>query len=154
MKVTAKVTRTGDWWAIEVPEVPGVFTQVKRLDQVEEMVQDAVALMTDTEPEAVVVHVSPVLPDAIESDVRRARELSAELARLQEEASAVTREVVVKLRDIQHLSVRDVGKILEVSPQRVSQLAALKVPKVSKPGKKVSKQLKKSAPHKATKASK
>ncbi len=38
MKVTAKVTHTGDWWAIAVPEVPGLFTQAKRLDQVEEMV--------------------------------------------------------------------------------------------------------------------
>lgn len=43
MKVTAEVVRTGAWWAIEVPEVPGLFTQVKCLDQVEGMVQDAVA---------------------------------------------------------------------------------------------------------------
>jgi len=129
MKVTAKVTRTGGWWAIEVPEVPGVFTQAKRLDQVEEMVQDAVAMMTDTQPGAVEVQVSPVLPDAIEDDLRRARDLAARAARLQEEASAATRKVVVELREAERLSVRDVGKLLELSPQRVSQLATSRAAK-------------------------
>ena len=41
MKVTAKARRSGDWWAIEVPEIPCLFTQAKRLDQVVEMVSDA-----------------------------------------------------------------------------------------------------------------
>lgn len=44
---TARAERSGKWWAIEVPEIPGVFTQVKRLDQVEEMARDAIALMLE-----------------------------------------------------------------------------------------------------------
>jgi predicted RNase H-like HicB family nuclease len=132
VRVTAKVTRTGDWWAIEVPEVPGVFTQAKRLDQVEEMVQDAIAMMTGTEPGSVQVQVAPVLPDSIENDLRQARDLTAQAARLQEQASAATRRVVVELREVERLSVRDVGKLLEVSPQRVSQLAAFKTAKAGK----------------------
>jgi hypothetical protein len=43
MKVTAQARRTGDWWAVEVPEVDDVFTQANRLDQVPAMVADAVA---------------------------------------------------------------------------------------------------------------
>ena len=32
MKVTAEATRSGGWWAVEVPEVDGAFTQACRLD--------------------------------------------------------------------------------------------------------------------------
>lgn len=40
-KVTAVVTSSGDWFAVEVPEIGGLFTQVRRLDEVEGMVKDA-----------------------------------------------------------------------------------------------------------------
>ena len=129
MKVTAKVTRSGDWWAIEVPEVPGVFTQAKRLDQVEGMVRDAVALMTDARPPEIAVELIPVLPDDIEDDLRTARDLTNQAAILQAEASAATRRVVAELRENEGLSVRDVGQLLKLSPQRVSQLAAYKATK-------------------------
>lgn len=59
MKVTAKVTRAQDWWAVEVLEVSGVFTQAKRLDQVEGMVKDAVGLMEDVDPDSVEVGLNP-----------------------------------------------------------------------------------------------
>lgn len=45
MKLTAKAQRSNGWWAVEVPEVPGVFTQARRLDEIPAMVADAVALM-------------------------------------------------------------------------------------------------------------
>ena len=38
MKLTAKAQRSDKWWAIEVPEIPGLFTLARRLDQVAEMV--------------------------------------------------------------------------------------------------------------------
>ncbi|MFD3506764.1 hypothetical protein [Nocardia sp. NPDC058666] len=41
MDVTAHASRSGGWWAISVPEVPGLFTQVRRLDQVVATVRDA-----------------------------------------------------------------------------------------------------------------
>ena len=40
-KVTAVVTSSEDWFAVEVPEIEGLFTQVRRLDEVEGMVRDA-----------------------------------------------------------------------------------------------------------------
>lgn len=33
----AHAVRSGNWWAIDVPDVPGAFTQVRRLDQAESM---------------------------------------------------------------------------------------------------------------------
>ncbi|MFF6997936.1 type II toxin-antitoxin system HicB family antitoxin [Streptomyces sp. NPDC008313] len=56
--------RTGEWWALEVPDLPGVFSQVKRLEQAEGAVREAIALMLDTEPDGFVVEIEPVLSDA------------------------------------------------------------------------------------------
>jgi predicted RNase H-like HicB family nuclease len=39
--------RDGEWFPIEVPEVPGVFTQARNPAEVEEIARDAVALMLD-----------------------------------------------------------------------------------------------------------
>jgi len=56
MRVTARTFRTEDYWlAVEVPEVPGVYTQVESLEQVPAIVADAVATMTGVAPEDVEV---------------------------------------------------------------------------------------------------
>lgn len=44
-KVTAVVISSGDWFAVEVPEVGGLFTQASRLDEVEGMVRDAAKML-------------------------------------------------------------------------------------------------------------
>lgn len=59
MRVTALCTRSDGWWAVAVPEVDGVFTQARHLDQVPAMVVDAVALMTDEDPTTIEVDVQP-----------------------------------------------------------------------------------------------
>jgi predicted RNase H-like HicB family nuclease len=123
MKVTAKVTRSGDWWAVEVPEVPGVFTQAKRLDQVEAMVRDAVATMLDT-TEEIVVAIEPATTSPALKKVAKAIRLMKAAREAETQASQFTLEVVSALRIEEHLTVRDVGVLLDVSPQRVSQIMA------------------------------
>lgn len=122
MEVTAKVTRTQGWWAIEVPEAPGVFTQAKRLDQVAAMVQDAISLMLDLEPTEIEVTVEPALSTDVDKHVRGAKRLMAQAHESQLEASMAARLVVRELREVEGLSVRDVAQLLELSPQRISQL--------------------------------
>lgn len=119
MNITARATRSGGWWAVEVPEVEGLFTQAKRLDQVEEMVRDAAELLTDDAIDEVLV--LPVLPKADLEEVEEAKELTASVEQLQKEAAIKSRRVATKLRD-QGLPVRDVAKVMKISPQRVSQL--------------------------------
>ena len=107
-------------WAVEVPEVPGLFTQARQLAQVPEMVRDAARLLgEDVDPR---IHV--VLPPELQAqlDAARAEARSAEEA--QRRAAEVSRALVRELRT-DGLSVRDVGVVLGVSPQRVSQLAAV-----------------------------
>ncbi|MGH3562484.1 MAG: hypothetical protein ACRDTN_11960 [Mycobacterium sp.] len=125
MRVTAKATRSGQWWAVEVPEVEGAFTQARRLDQVPAMVADAVHLLTGVPVGEIEVEVGDVdLGDPqVLAEAREARERVAAAARSQEDAARASRRAVARLR-ARGLSVRDVGVILDVSPQRVSQLAA------------------------------
>lgn len=59
-KLTANAERDGRWWAVTVPEVDGLFTQTRRLDQVEAMVKDAAALLTGEPEDAFEVEVRPV----------------------------------------------------------------------------------------------
>jgi predicted RNase H-like HicB family nuclease len=121
VKVTAKATRSGDWWAVAVPEVEGVFTQVKRLDQVADMAADAVALMLEVAPESIEVEVVPELGD-VQREVAEATAAAEEAAAAQARASSLLRSVVATLRRDQSLSTRDVALILGLSHQRVSQL--------------------------------
>lgn len=44
-----EVVRSGAWWAITVPALDGVFSQAKRLDQVEDAAREAISLMLETE---------------------------------------------------------------------------------------------------------
>ena len=56
--VTARVTWSEGWWAVSVEEIPGRFTQARRLDQVADMVRDAGPLLG---VEVGAVEVLPVL---------------------------------------------------------------------------------------------
>ncbi|WP_207233804.1 XRE family transcriptional regulator [Janibacter limosus] len=122
MKVTAQVVRSGDWWAIEVPEFPGVFTQVKRLDQAAVMVADAVATMTGVDPSEVEVSVRASLRPELQHDVDEAIRLRHEA---EEARATATRQLAQAVTDVlgAGLTVRDAATLLEISPQRVSQVA-------------------------------
>jgi predicted RNase H-like HicB family nuclease len=69
----AVARRTSNWWAIEVPGLPGVITQARYLDQVEEMVRDAIAAMLDVGPASVDVTVEPMLEGDVAEAVAEAR---------------------------------------------------------------------------------
>ena len=123
MKLTAKAERSGGWWAVEVPEVPGLFTQAKRLDQIDGMVRDAAALLTG-EPEASFdVAVEPVVPESVASSLGRSHHLTEEAARLQRDAAEEARKAA-QLMQAEGMTVRDIGRVMGVSFQRVSQILA------------------------------
>lgn len=56
--VTAKIARSGSWWAVRVPEIPGLFTQVGTLDLVQKAVVEAASLLGVTLDESDVVVIS------------------------------------------------------------------------------------------------
>lgn len=127
-RVTAR--RSGEWWALDVPDLPGVHSQTKRLDQAAAEISDAIALMLDCEPEDFSVDIVPELPGAARAVLeqltaaREAAEQVTEALRL-----ATMRAVLVLTED---LSQRDVGRLIGVSFQRVHQIkdAAPPLPEV------------------------
>ena len=70
---TARCQRSGDWWAISVPELRGVHTQARRLEKAEAMARDAIALFLDVPSDAFDVRIEPVLPRDLQGKVGRAR---------------------------------------------------------------------------------
>ena len=118
--VTAIACRCDGWWAIEVPEIPGLFTQVRRLDQVAAMVKDAAATLN---VKVNGVKVTPKLSEQDELMLQRMLDAKSAAIKTQEEASMLMRETVRILRN-QGLTVRDVAELTGVTPQRISSLKA------------------------------
>jgi predicted RNase H-like HicB family nuclease len=125
MRPTYRVTavRSGRWWAIDVPELRGVHSQARRLDQVESMAREVIALMLDVPEHSFDVTVQTDLASlgdlrASIDEARDARE-AAELA--QDRASTTMRHAVGEIRSSGYTS-RDAGMLLGVSNQRISQI--------------------------------
>lgn len=120
--------RSGDWWAVEVPEVPGVHTQARRLDQAEAMAREAIALMLDVPPDSFAVEIEDLqlTPAQAMADVRVELEQLAKARRVAEDVQAevntLSRDVATRLVDVCGLTVRDAGRIMGLSHQRVAQL--------------------------------
>jgi predicted RNase H-like HicB family nuclease len=121
VKVTAVAERSGGWWAVHVPEVPGVFTQARRLDQVPAVVADAIAALLDLIPADVTVELQPVLAPAVRERLSEARTARMQADELAAAAAENLRGVARALAD-DGLPERDIGAILGVSHQRAHQL--------------------------------
>lgn len=119
MRVTAKVTRSGRYWAIEVPEVP-IYTQSRRLNEVVEMATDAVAVALEVDPST--VEVTQVDVDASEvKALLAARESVAEAQESLSRASKNLDAAVVQMTASGYTG-REMATVLDISPQRVHQL--------------------------------
>ena len=118
-----KAARSGRWWAIEVPELRGVHSQARRLDQVEPMAREAIALMLEVPEDSFDVVVQPDLSslgglrDAVEAALRERERAAA----AQDAASTAMRHAVSEIRASGYTS-RDAGMLLGVSNQRISQI--------------------------------
>lgn len=122
MDVTAICERSGDWWAVSVLEVAGVFTQARRLDQVPAMVADAVSLMTSTPAGEVHVAIDARISGSLADKELEVADMLEQHSRvLQDQAAAARRAAMSDYKDA-GLSVRDIGELAGVSYQRVSQI--------------------------------
>ncbi len=118
------VVRSGAWWAITVPALDGVFSQAKRLDQVEDSAREAISLMLDVDEGDVGALDVVVTPPAGIADLLEALEVSTAAANEAVRRATHTRREVAELLRAEGLPLRDVGALIGVSHQRVSQLLA------------------------------
>jgi predicted RNase H-like HicB family nuclease len=116
---TAICRRSGSWWAISVPELKGVHTQARRLDQAAAMTREAIALMLDVDPASIEVTVRPELPGVVTQAIERRK-----AAREADEAAEQATATAVRSLISDGYTVRDAGVLLGLSPQRISQIAS------------------------------
>ena len=117
--VTARVTRSEGWWAISVEEIPGLFTQARRLDQVANMVRDAASLLG---VEVGTVDVQPVLDSDSQRMLEELETARREAEEKQRISSGLTREVIRRFRE-EGLTLRDIASLVGLSQQRVAVLS-------------------------------
>jgi predicted RNase H-like HicB family nuclease len=119
---TATATRSGSWWAIQVEELDGVWTQARRLDQVEAMARDAIALLLEVPEDSFDVAVRVELTDEMRTAIEELHVAKANAEAASAEASQVAQRTVRTLHDKARLPLRDIGQVLGVSYQRAHQL--------------------------------
>jgi signal transduction histidine kinase len=106
-------------WKANIPEVD-CEAHAKRLDQLRDVVAQAIHDETGVELCEIVVRLEGIFPEALER-FHQAQEKSAEAAKLRVEAAKEVRRVVAELRS-EHLTMRDISALLGITPQRVAQL--------------------------------
>ncbi len=120
MEIKAECERKAGAWRVRVPALDNLLISTKRLDLATEQIKDLVHEYQGVDRCEVVVKVEAAMP-GIMCDLETAQVKMRESQRLQEEASREIRDVVSRLRD-EGLSMRDIGVLLQISPQRVAQL--------------------------------
>ncbi|MBM6814297.1 type II toxin-antitoxin system HicB family antitoxin [Thermophilibacter provencensis] len=117
--VTARVTRSDGWWAVSVDEIPGLFTQARRLDQVADMVREAGSLLG---VDVGAVEVAPILDSDSQRMLEELEAARKEAEEKQRISSGLTREVIRRFRD-EGLTLRDIASLVGLSQQRVAVLS-------------------------------
>ena len=120
MEINAECERKAGAWRVRVPELGNLLISSKRLDLATEQIKDLVQENSTVERCEIVVKVITSIPGVM-CDLEEAQRKMKDAQRLQEEASREIRAVVATLRE-QGLSMRDIGVLLRISPQRVAQL--------------------------------
>jgi hypothetical protein len=119
------VTREGDQWLADVPELEGTQTYASNLTSLERYVREIIVLGADLPDEAIGeldLSWSYDVGDPLVDQANRLRAERADLAAKEKVLEQETRELAVQLtRDLGY-SVRDTGPLLGISHQRVSQL--------------------------------
>lgn len=118
---TVQAERDGQWWAIEVDGVENAYSQAKRLDQVEAMAREVVSLLLDVAEDSFDLRLEVRVPADWRNEIEELRAVQAELAEAERRAGAQLRNAAARLHDA-GLPVRDVGALMNLSAQRISQL--------------------------------
>ncbi|MFC8181612.1 HicB family toxin-antitoxin system [Rhodococcus sp. NPDC057297] len=118
-----EVTRDGKWWMIAIPELDAL-TQARRIDDIPTMARELIALETGVALADVAIEQRIELAAGGEDLAQRVRTIRDRRARLSEEEARVQTEMAQFAKELAaaDVPVRDIGSLLGVAHQRVSQL--------------------------------
>lgn len=106
-------------WELHIDGV-GV-TQSHGLADAEDMARSYIAMMRQVPPDSLTIEVIPEVGGGLDQAAIDAREAVRQAERAQRSAAAQSRKVARQLQQ-RGLSGRDIAALLQLSPQRVSQL--------------------------------
>jgi hypothetical protein len=121
-----EITREGRWWTVHIPAVNGL-TQARRLAEAPTMAREYIALDRGIALGEITVEVASVRME--EPASRELLEAARQIKDMRARANELERESAERAREYAHrlvehgVPVRDIAALLEISPQRVSQLA-------------------------------
>lgn len=113
---TALCERAGRWWTIRVPQVEGLTTQVRSLDQAEIVTRQLIARTLAVPAEAVRVDVLPDAPAPV-GNVLQLRHAARQAV---EAATRATRDALEALAR-EGIIFRDAATMLGLSPAEIKQ---------------------------------
>jgi len=119
-----EVEREGRWWMVHVSDIDGL-TQARRISEIEEMARSLIAISTDTPLDDVAVHITSITVPGVGDVAEKAAEITrlrAEAHRLEAAAGQAASDYA-KVMTREGVPVRDIAELLDISPQRVSQIA-------------------------------
>lgn len=118
-----EVTRDGKWWMIAIPELDAL-TQARRIEDVPTMARELIALEAGVALADVAIEQRIELVAGGEDLAARVRTIRERRARLSEEEARVQTDMARFAKELAaaDVPVRDIGSLLGVAHQRVSQL--------------------------------
>lgn len=129
---TIEIERDGRWWMVHIPELNGL-TQARRLSEAELMGREWIAVTTGAPLDDVSVHITSINVPGLGN----VQEAALDLIDMRERAASATRKALDLTQALVNelvsagIPVRDAGELLDVSPQRISQLSDTPAPAVA-----------------------
>jgi hypothetical protein len=124
------VERDGRVWRISAAALSDLDARVRRIEEAITVARQEIASLLGVEPDAAAVRISQIVVPQfgdISGDVHELLRLRAAANELESRAAARTAEFAKRLTSVD-IPVRDIGSLLDLSPQRVSQLANTEEP--------------------------
>ena len=133
-----KVTREGGSWLADVPALDGVHTWARSLPKLNQAIREAIALAEDLPDNAEAgLHLEfeyAIGDPELEAATTQLRADRERVQREERELAARTAEAARRLVTQHAMSVRDAATLLNVSMQRVSQVAPQASDRATDPG--------------------
>lgn len=124
LQIMAHAKRDDGWWRVTIPEIEGIITQTRRLDQIPTAVIKVLQNHPDFKGRDLDVQVR--LDKERQAAVDEVLRLRDRADKTRQEASSAVKALVQQLAH-EGLSYRDIGTLLQVSYQYVQTLAKKKL---------------------------
>jgi hypothetical protein len=119
-----EIERDGRWWMVQIPELDGL-TQARRLSEATLMGREWIAVRTGTPLADVAVQVTRITVPGL-GDIQPTADDLAHMRKQAAQAAEKAQDLAVgfaRQLTTAGVPVRDAAGLLDVSPQRISQLA-------------------------------